>query len=1189
MPQVNAKVPVITQRLEGEIVSGEVLGFPEVSCCDHDLDEVRNQLVENVLYWLTDVENAALHRRWIPSGVTPFEVRVLLDPTRRSGMWREPLELVFPAVRWRQAEDAHIVFVPILGIEVLVNKEEDLSKRAEEEVRATLLRTKTTKSLRSLMELQRGRDLQVVLGDVEHFVTTLKQQAQDEGKPGEPEKKELDKVATKLDWLTVPRAFERDELVRLLAETLTGRAPRSVLLVGPSGVGKTAIWHELVRCRSDFALSDRPFWATSGSRLVSGMTGFGMWQERCEKLRREAADVRAILHLGPLAELMEVGKSESQGQGIASYLRPMIARGDLLVVSECTPEQLSLIERQDAALLRAFQQLKVDEPSRDVGLAILRKVAQNSWRTMSELFEPAAIEELDRLHRRFATYSAFPGRPLRFLQNLRRDHHTTLASQTVSAAGHDDVSVHQVEIVREQKLSGLPENTQSLIAPRTVVAAFSRETGLPLWLLDDAVPLDLTATRDWFVERVIGQPEAVSVVVNLLATVKAGLSREHKPLASFLFLGPTGVGKTEMAKSLAEYLFGASGGHDSRLIRIDMSEYSDPLAVQRLIGGGAESEGVLTARVREQPFAVVLFDEFEKAHPALFDLLLQVLGEGRLTDGAGRLADFRNCVVIMTSNLGAATFQKGAVGFAGQSVDRQRSAEHFVKAVREFVRPELFNRIDGIVPFGPLDEATARKIVIRQFDLVRERDGVKFRRITLDIGDGVVERLLERGFEPRYGARSLKRVLEQEVLAQLAEQINSYSDDKVLRASVAITDGRLVVSVRPQADATGRLLASIGVGASQLEAVTKLQDLRASVQRLQRSPVVLELENEVYRLGQHENRLRKLSRLTEAEMQQLHRLSERRTMLARLSELFDSLTQHEDEALLSLYGTGERPQLRSRLGPRDQLSATSTSIEQTESVARSAIVSRSKTVTLNAALSLRDLLLDLQELSLTEPNRIRLSLLADDNDILRRVAEAYCDAAAAMSANVTLWQLLPSSGKRINLAEADWTLEKLTWEQARQPAEPLKTETWQLRLKTQLGEAIPTPLLMRQRILNAHDFVSRELTGVLGLMLEIDGPRVFHRFAGEAGLHRFHLAQSKPQCVIETALPKLMEWLPPFGIGRKGSLPHSSKCREYDNVKNIVVDSVVQKPQWFTLGRLAATVAEMMEIKHIRAAEALIM
>ena len=238
--------------------------------------------------------------------------------------------------------------------------------------------------------------------------------------------------------------------------------------------------------------------------------------------------------------------------------------------------------------------------------------------------------------------------------------------------------------------------------------------------------------------------------------------------------------------------------------------------------------------------------------------------------------------------------------------------------------------------------------------------------------------------------------------------------------------------------------------------------------------------------------------------------------------------------------------------------------------------------------ALRELLLDLHDLSLAEPNRIRISLLADDNDILRRMAEAYCDAAATISANVTLWQLLPSGGKRINLAEGDWSLDKLTWEQARQPAEPLRTETWQLRMKSQPGEAIPTPLLLRQRILNAHDFVSRELTGVPGLVLEIDGPRVFHRFAGESGLHKFVLAQSKPQCVVETALPKLTQWLPPSGIGRKGSLQHSSKCREYDNGKNIVVDSAIEKPQWFAIDRLASTVAELMETKHIRAAEALI-
>ncbi|HLQ46079.1 MAG TPA: hypothetical protein VK137_15165, partial [Planctomycetaceae bacterium] len=298
MPQFSVRVPVVTQRLEDGIVLGEVVGFPEVSCCGHDLDEVRNQLAENVLHWLSDLENVELHRRWLPSGVQPFEVRVDLKPTRTS-LWREPLTLVLQAVRWQQAEDAHVAFVPALGIEVLVNDVDDLLPRAEDEVRGALLRIKATKSLRTLVEMQRGRGLQVSIADIEYFVHTPKQQAQDEGKPDESEKNELGKIATKLDWLTLPRAFERDEAVRRVAETLTGRIPRSVLLVGPSGVGKTAIFYEMVRQRADFGLSNRPFWATSGSRLVSGMTGFGMWQERCEKLRREAADARVILHVGP--------------------------------------------------------------------------------------------------------------------------------------------------------------------------------------------------------------------------------------------------------------------------------------------------------------------------------------------------------------------------------------------------------------------------------------------------------------------------------------------------------------------------------------------------------------------------------------------------------------------------------------------------------------------------------------------------------------------------------------------------------------------------------------------------------------------------------------------------------------------------------------------------------------------------
>ncbi len=357
-----------------------------------------------------------------------------------------------------------------------------------------------------------------------------------------------------------------------------------------------------------------------------------------------------MVHLGPLVELLEVGKSEHNSSGIATFLRPAVARGELLCIAECTPEQFPLIEKQDPQLLDAFRHIAVEEPDTKTGRVILASYARdNANRTT----EPAALAAIDRLHRRYATYSAYPGRPLRFLDNLLRD-------------GAQDAPIAEDE----------------------VYDGFTRETGLPRAIIDPAVPLDLAATHDWFAARVIGQPDAVGLVTDLLATVKAGLTRPNRPIASLLFIGPTGVGKTEMAKAVAEFLFGSK----DRLTRFDMSEYADPVAVRRLVGGAFGSEGLLTAKVREQPFSVVLLDEVEKADGSFFDLLLQALGEARLTDAGGRLADFRNTVVILTSNLGAESFRRGSTGFVSGNVGRAESQEHFARAVEQFLRPEMFNR-----------------------------------------------------------------------------------------------------------------------------------------------------------------------------------------------------------------------------------------------------------------------------------------------------------------------------------------------------------------------------------------------------------------------------------------------------------------------------------------------------------------
>ncbi|HQX48536.1 MAG TPA: AAA family ATPase [Planctomycetaceae bacterium] len=1144
MPEISIRIHVITQIFEDDNSSrlGEALFFPDVSCLNDGPDGVRNLVAENVLAILAQTSNAELSQRMIDQDPERFDVQLIVEPAERNRSWQEPIILQLPAIQWQQAPDAAVVFIPSLGIEVIANKVDDLPRLVENEVRLTLFRTKTTRSLKSITRQARCRDLSIDSTNLEHFVIPPKQQAQDERKPDPNQRKVLTKVADMISGLWMNQAFERDDAVRQLADVLAAQMPRSVLLVGRSGVGKTAILKEVVRRSSELGLSSWKFWGTSGSRLVSGMTGFGMWQERCDNLRREMVEDNVVLHIGSLMELMEVGRSECQTQGIASYLRPAIARGEILLIAECTPEQLSLIERQDVALLRAFLQLRVEESPPGSRIRILTQVARSGWTSTRQLFSPAAIEEIERLHRRFATYSAFPARPVRFLQNLRRD---AMESKAVESAG-----------------SALPDATP-VISPRDVTRAFSRETGLPWWLLDDKAILDLTQAEEWISTRVIGQPESVQLIVNLLATLKAQLNRDHKPLASFLFIGPTGVGKTEMAKTLAEYMFGAAGAADTRMIRIDMSEYADPFAVQRLIGGTTEAEGVLTARVREQPFAVVLLDEFEKAHESLFDLLLQILGEGRLTDAAGRIADFRNCVVIMTSNLGATTFARGSVGFGLSESDVRQSREHFEKSVRGFVRPELFNRIDRIVPFAPLDRATARKVVERQIDLIRERDGLKYRRVTLSLNDDVIDYLLEHGFEPRYGARSLKRVMEKQLLAPLAERFNRYAADTVLTADCKVNHvvAGLVHTVRAQADAAGRVLSAIGADAGQLELVNQLQGLRSKLQRLKASSVMLSMENRVVQLERSERRWNKKPHQSTEMLKVRHELNRQREWMLHFDQFMDEVVTHEDQSLMALYAD-EAPPLQAAREMRQFV--------------------------VHGNQQLSDQLLHLLELQTEHPDEIRLLLVSDDSTALRHLAQAYFQIATDMDAIVVLWQFLSPGLKRESILEDDWTLDKLKWEECPQTPNKPQAETWRLIAKQPAPGGPAKPLLLRQRVNDSQNFLSDSLDGVFGLMFDLSGAHVHHRFALEDGQHRFHLANKKPDCHVFTNLPTVDKYLPPFGIERRGSNTLTDRCRDYDYGRQRMTDMLLAETTALQEGNLGTDLGTLLIRRHRKIAERLI-
>lgn len=854
----------LIQEFENESVLAEALHFPEISRLTNTPTKAMQAIVTNARGIAERTNLLELYRRTSPSVPTVRQFSVQVKPPSELPLWTDELELKFHAAVFDYPGGGAIAYLPGLCIEVIADDESELAERVPEEILLALKRLKALGSLWALAGLQRTRSLGVDTSTLKADIPTPKELAvRDSTTPKEPSV--LESVAVDLTTSELQEAFEYADHARRLADALSEPQPESVLLVGPGGVGKTAVVHELVRRRDYYQFGRTPFWATSGSRLVAGMSGFGMWQERCDKLRQEASRTRSILHLGNLVELMEVGKGEMIQQGIAGFLRPYIARGELLCVVECTQEQLPLIERQDPHLLGVFRKLEITEPGDDKSAAILMSVANEvATQQKRELISVETLGTVGRLHRRYATYSASPGRPIRFLRNL-------LSDRDVLATDSD------------------------------VYESFSRETGLPRLMLDASIPMNLAEVSGWFQERIIGQPGAVKLVLDLLATVKSSLSRPRKPLASFLFVGPTGVGKTETSKALAEFLF----SDRRRITRFDMSEYSTPVAVNRLIGGVFGEEGQLTSRVREQPFAVLLFDEFEKAHPLFFDLLLQVLGEARLTDAAGRLADFTNSVIVMTSNLGAEGFMQGGIGFDEGATD---AAEYFTKALRDFVRPELLNRIDRVVPFMPLDEKAVLEIVQREIDLLRQRPGLLGTGTSLDVPADVQSWIAKRSYQPALGARPLKRELEKSLLVPLAENLNTQPTTYALSASTQIVNDQLELTVAPLTDEHEQPKARTFAEPWLSSLLERTTTLRRKLQEAIGSPAILRLRNEVYRLDRslEMERRRRAKHPDSAPSSRSHQMEHRLARVRHVLHVFqlahDLTCEVEDRLSLSALG-----------------------------------------------------------------------------------------------------------------------------------------------------------------------------------------------------------------------------------------------------------------------------------------------
>jgi ATP-dependent Clp protease ATP-binding subunit ClpC len=550
------------------------------------------------------------------------------------------------------------------------------------------------------------------------------------------------------------RAWERDTEVARLAEAVTASTRASVLLVGPPSVGKTALVHELVQ-RAEGAAAGNPLhglevYSTSGGRIMAGMRYLGQWQERVQRMVEALRVRRAVLHLDSLSELLSLGGGDT-GLDVARHLLPALEGGEVALVLEATPEEVARAERTHGAFLQALRHFSVAPLASVAARSALQQASQRVARARKVRFSLDALDRAAELTERFGDGPP-PGGAVSLLRS---------ASTQPSATGEVDAA--------------------------GVTRAFCTRTGYPRELVDTSVRLDPEALLRRFRERIVGQDEATLLLRNLIVTLKTGLADPSRPLGAFLLLGPTGVGKTESALALAEYLFGDT----ARLARFDMAEYAAPGSAARLVGEVGGQQGGLARRVREQPFGVVLLDEVEKADAGVHDLLLQVLGEGRLTDGTGRTVSFRNTVVLLTSNLGADNAGR-SVGFGGGSV--RDMEQHYLGAATAFFRPELLNRLDQVVPYRSLTPEVIRALARRTLEAALTREGLTRRGVKVSFGEDVVEHLARTGFDARYGARPLKRAVEQHVVTPLAQWLAAHASAPPAQVVLRVgADGRVAL------------------------------------------------------------------------------------------------------------------------------------------------------------------------------------------------------------------------------------------------------------------------------------------------------------------------------------------------------------------------------------------------------------
>jgi ATP-dependent Clp protease ATP-binding subunit ClpC len=614
--------------------------------------------------------------------------------------------------------------------------------------------------------------------------------------------RDLTKLATedKLDPV-----IGREKEIERVAQVLSRRKKNNPVLIGEPGVGKTAIAEglalKIIQRKVPRILQDKRVVTLDLAGLVAGTKYRGQFEERMKALMNElekAEDV--ILFIDELHTIVGAGGA-SGSLDASNMFKPALARGDIQCIGATTLDEYRKYIETDGALDRRFQKVMVDPPSVDETIQILESIKFKYEEHHHVRYSTQAIENAVRLSERYITDRHLPDKAIDVVDEAGSRVHmgNYTVSEDVLKLEEEIEKIKQlkIQVVKQQdyeeaarlrdserQLQADLENakrdwetkTKDLVfdvSEDDIATVVSMMTGIPVTRVVQAESDKLMKMEDAVKGRIVGQDEAVTRLAKAIRRTRAGLKSPSKPIGTFIFLGPTGVGKTELAKELARYLFDS----EDALIRIDMSEYMEKFAVSRLVGAppgyvGYEEGGQLTERVRRKPYSVVLFDEIEKAHPDVFNLMLQVLDDGTLTDSLGRKVDFKNTIIIMTSNVGTKEIKStGGFGFSGASeMDQYKNLKNIVEdAMKRLFNPEFINRIDETIVFRNLDKEDIKKIIIIEMkDLIKN---ISNNKMSIELQKSAIDFLAEKGFDPKFGARPLKRAIQKYVEDPLAEEL----------------------------------------------------------------------------------------------------------------------------------------------------------------------------------------------------------------------------------------------------------------------------------------------------------------------------------------------------------------------------------------------------------------------------------